>query len=163
VTPARDVLTGEVTVRRARSADVPWIAALVAEWAAEDLLLARTPAEVALAIDDYVVAVDQRGRVVACGALRAYSPSLAELASLAVARSAQGRGLGRLIVAEVERLALRRGYGSVFAHTLNPAFFRAVGYVEVDRARYPEKQARARTICFARELVAEHGELEAAA
>jgi amino-acid N-acetyltransferase len=163
MTPARDVLTGEVTIRRAAPQDVPQIAALVAEWSAEELLLPRTAADVALALDGYVVAVDGRGCVLACGALREYSPSLAELTSLAVVRAAHGRGLGRLVVAQVEQLAMQRGHAGLFAHTLEPGFFRAIGYEEVDRARFPEKQARAHTLCFARTLAPQPDSLAAAA
>lgn len=153
MTPVPDVMSGRIVVRRARAVDVPRIAALVTAWAAEDMLLPRTPSQVALAVDDYVVAVNLRGDVLACGALREYSPSLAELVSLAVAREAHGRGLGRLVVAQIELLAQQRGYESVFAHTLAPAFFEAVGYEAVDRTLYPEKRARAHTTCFRRELV----------
>jgi amino-acid N-acetyltransferase len=163
VTPAPDVLQGRIVVRRARTADVLQIAALVEEWAAEALLLPRSASEIAVAIDDYVVAVDLRGRVLACGALRQYSPSLAELVSLAVARSAHGRGLGRLVVAQIERLALQRGYASLFAHTVNTEFFSAVGYVGVDREAYPEKVARTHTACVVRSLVAEPERLSIAA
>ena len=127
------------------------------------MLLPRSAAEIALAVDDYVVAADARGRMVACGALRAYSPSLAELVSLAVAREAHGRGLGRLVVAEVERLAVRRGYESLFAHTVAPAFFEAVGYDRVDRAQYPEKAGRDHTLCFRRDLTADAVPLAVAA
>ena len=142
------------TVRRARTADVGPIAALVNGFAAEDVMLPRTPEQVALALDDYVVATDAHGRLLACGALREYSPSVAELVSLAVAREAQGLGLGRLIVAEVERLALKRGFTSLFAHTVSPHFFEAVGYAAVDRTLFPEKCARPQTTCVRRQLVA---------
>ena len=151
------------TVRRAQTADVGAISALVNGFAAEDVMLPRTPEQVALALDDYVVAADAHGRVLACGALREYSPSVAELVSLAVARDAHGGGLGRLVVAEVERLAFKRGFTSVFAHTLAPRFFEAVGYVTVDRALYPEKVARPQTTCFRRTLAAQHRPLAEAA
>jgi len=141
-----------VFVRRARAGDVDAIVELVNAWAAEDLLLARTPAQIALAIDDYVVATDARGRLLGCGALRAYSPSLAELVSLAVTRETHGKGVGRLVVQAVEQLARVRGYDSVFAHTLVPAFFASVGYEAVDRTLYPEKVARPHTTCLHREL-----------
>ena len=72
-------------------------------------MLRRTPEMVALAIDDYVVAVDRRGRILACGALKEYSPSVAEVAAIAVSREAQGNGLGRAIVRAVEALAIKRG------------------------------------------------------
>jgi amino-acid N-acetyltransferase len=153
----------QTTIRRARAADVGAISALVNGFAAEDVMLPRTPEQVALAVDDYVVATDPHGRVLACGALREYSPSLAELVSLAVAREAHGRGLGRLIVAAVERLAVARGFTSIFAHTLAPYFFEAVGYAEVDRRVYPEKCARPHTTCLRRTLAAHDAEALAAA
>ena len=144
---------GDTIVRRARATDVPGIAALVDEWAAESLLLPRSAAEIAQAVDDYVVVTDGHERVLACAALREYSPSLAELVSVAVSRRAHGRGLGRLVVSGVEALATMRGHATVFAHTLQPDFFAALGYEATDRARYPEKRARAHTMCVQRSLV----------
>ena len=141
-----------LVVRRAAPADAWPIAALVNGYAAEDVMLPRTAEQVLAAVDDYVVATDAHGRLLACAALREYSPSLAELVSLAVARAAHGRGLGRVMVAEVERLAVKRGFASVFAHTLAPCFFEAVGYAAVERSRFPEKRARPHTSCMHREL-----------
>jgi amino-acid N-acetyltransferase len=158
---ARD---GAVAVRRARPADVPHVVALVGAWAAEGLVLARTPAQVAAALDDYVVAADARGRVLACAAVREYSPSLAEVVSVAVAAAAHGRGLGRRVVRAAEALAAVRGHRAVFAHTLQPEFFTALGYEPCDRALYPEKRARPHTACLRRALAAEAtGGLAAAA
>jgi amino-acid N-acetyltransferase len=144
----------ETIVRRARLADADGIAALVAEWAAESLLLPRSAGEIARAIDDFVVATDGRGRVLACAALREYSPSLAELTSVAVSRAAHGRGLGRLVVRAVETLARVRGHAAMFAHTLQPEFFAALGYESAERGWFPEKRARPHTLCVQRALVA---------
>jgi N-acetylglutamate synthase-like GNAT family acetyltransferase len=129
-------------IRPAREAEATEIARLNNVFAAEHLMLRRTPEQVALTIDDFLVAVDGRGRIMACGALKEYSPSVAEVAAIAVAREAQGNGLGRDIVAAVEALAMKRGVLHVFALTLQPAFFEAIGYQRVDRARYPEKIRR---------------------
>ena len=129
-------------IRPAREAEATEIARLNNVFAAEHLMLRRTPEQVALTIDDFIVAVDERGRIMACGALKEYSPSVAEVAAIAVAREAQGNGLGRDIVAAVEALAMKRGVLHVFALTLQPAFFEAIGYQRVDRARYPEKIRR---------------------
>lgn len=103
-------------------------------------MLPRTREVVSLMLDDYVVAVDERDRVIGCGALREYSPSVAEVASIAVGRDWQGRGVGRAIVEHVERLARVRGYGEVFLVTVTPAFFEALGYVSVAPSAYPEKR-----------------------
>lgn len=139
-----------VVVRRARLEDIEPIVRLVAAFADEALMLRRTPEMVELAIDDYVVGVDPWGRVVACGALKEYSPSVAEVAAIAVSRDVHGQGVGRAIVAAVEALAVKRGTFDVFALTLQPAFFAAIGYQRVDRARYPEKIRRDCLACARR-------------
>ncbi len=128
-------------------------------------MLRRTPEMVSEAIDDYVVVQDAAGELHAIGALKEYSPSIAEVAAIAVAPEAHGRGLGRAIVGAVEELARKRGIHEVFALTLEPEFFSAIGYQRVDRARYPEKIRRdclscsrrfaCNEICFARNLRAE--------
>lgn len=155
-------MTANIVIRRARVADASAISALNNRFADEALMLRRSPEMITLAIDDYVVAVDAGGRILACGALKEYSPSVAEVAAIAVAPEAHGHGLGRRIVAAVEGLALKRGTHDVFALTLQPAFFEAIGYTRVDRARYPEKIRRdclscarrfaCNEICYARRL-----------
>ena len=131
-----------ITVRAARVAEAEAIARLNNFFADQHLMLRRTPQMIALAIDDYVVAVDARGRVVGCGALKEYSPSVAEVAAIAIAPDVQGLGMGRRIVAAVEALARVRRIPEVFALTLEGSFFEALGYSRVDRARYPEKIRR---------------------
>ena len=70
-------------------------------------MLPRTVEQVTMAIDNYVVAA-QGSRIVACAALDEYSPSLAEVSSVAVAKSEHGKGLGTEVVLGVERLARAR-------------------------------------------------------
>jgi len=132
----------QITYRRMRLTDVGDAAALINIYAAERVMLPKTPEAIALALDDFIAAVDEAGRLVGCAALREYAPSLAEVASVAVARSAQGLGIGAALVARVERLARARGIAEVFALTTTPAFFEAVGYTMVDRSLYPEKVRR---------------------
>ena len=139
-------------VRRACSADAVQVATLVSDWAAEGLLLPRSLATIVATLDDYVVAVDAAGRVLACAAVREYAPSLAEIVSVAVARTAHGGGLGARVVAAAERLARVRGHVEVFAHTRNPEFFTAIGYECVDRGLYPEKRGRPQCTCVRREF-----------
>jgi amino-acid N-acetyltransferase len=129
-------------VRPARITEAGAIARLNNFFADQHLMLRRTPEMIAMSVDDYVVAVDDRGQILGCGALKEYSPSIAEVAAIAVAPSAQGLGLGRRIVDAVEALARKRGVPEVFALTLEPQFFEALGYARVDRARYPEKIRR---------------------
>lgn len=134
--------TVEIDVRPARASEVDEIARLNNFFADQHIMLRRTPQMISTALDDYLVAVDARGRILGCGALKEYSPSIAEVAAIAVSSDAQGLGLGRRIVTAVEELARKRGIPEVFALTLEPLFFEALGYQRVDRARYPEKIRR---------------------
>jgi amino-acid N-acetyltransferase len=155
----------DVFVRRARPQDAVAISRLNNSFANEGLMLLRTPEMISLAIDDYIVVQGPSGEILACGALKEYSPSVAEIAAIAVSRDARGQGLGRAIVHAVEALARKRGINDVFALTLQPEFIAAIGYQRVDRARYTEKIRRdclgcmrrfaCNEICFAKNLMLE--------
>lgn len=162
----------DVTIRPACRADADAIVELVNGYAAEGIMLPRSLDSVVHGLDDFVVAVDRRGKLIGCGALKEYSPSLAEVSSLAIARGAHGTGLGKRIVRQVERLSLKRGITELFALTLTPAFFESAGYAVADRAAYPEKirrdcvrcprRIRCDEVCVSRSL-AEARALEVAA
>ena len=130
------------TVRRAVRADAGQILGLVSEYAAQGLMLSRTFEQVAGRIDSYVVVADPGGRVVACAALEEYSPSLAEVSSVAVAPSHHGKGLGSQVVLGVERLARARDIDELFALSLTDNFFLSLSYKPTTISRYPEKLAR---------------------
>jgi N-acetylglutamate synthase-like GNAT family acetyltransferase len=134
----------------AQPVDVAPIVSLVNGYASDSVMLPITEERVVLALEDFIVAVDVRGRVRACGALKEYSPSLAEVASLAVARDAHGGGIGKRVVAELEALARMRGIEELFALTMTAGFFQSVGFVITERARYPEKIRRDCTSCARR-------------
>jgi amino-acid N-acetyltransferase len=128
--------------RRAQLLDVLQLCALVNAWAAEKLLLPRTVEEIALELDNYVVAADAGGRVLACAAVHEYSPSLAEIASVAVLRSEQRKGLGSRAVLAAEQVARARGFTQVFAMSLADRFFLSLGYAPTPLDGFPEKVTR---------------------
>jgi N-acetylglutamate synthase-like GNAT family acetyltransferase len=143
-------MTETVSLRMAQLADVAAIVALVNGHAAKGVMLPIAAERVVLALEDFIVAADARDRVRACGALKEYSPSLAEVASLAVAHDAQGTGLGKRLIKELEALARVRGIEELFALTMTAGFFESAGYVITERARYPEKVRRDCTSCARR-------------
>ncbi len=155
----------DLFVRKARVQDAAAISELNNYFADNGQMLRRSPEMISLAIDDYVVVQNSSGDLLACGALKEYSPSIAEVAAIAVSVDAHGKGLGRAIVSAVETLARKRGIYEVFALTLQPDFFSAIGYQRVDRARYPEKIRRdcigcarrfaCNEFCFSKKLHAE--------
>lgn len=124
------------------AADAADIAELVSVYAAEGLLLPRSAEDIEEAIEDYVVVVDKHDRVRGCAALHSYSPSVAEVASVAVERASHGSGLGGLVVQAVEAMARQRGHREVFAVTRAERFFDSLGYGAADLSWYPEKRLR---------------------
>ena len=140
-------------VRTATESDADAVAALIQEHVPSGKLLPRTSDFIAHRPFDYLVATIA-GRVVGCVQLEEYSPSLAEIRSLAVQPAYQRRGIGVALVAAAEGLGVRRGYTTLFAVSNNESFFRARGYLpraipELDRERSEVSRFKG---VFAREL-----------
>lgn len=104
-------------------------------------LLPRHLSELMSRVDRFVVGVDGRGSIVACGELAPLSPSLAEIRSLVVSEKRRGQGLGYRIVDELKARARAGGYDDlcVFAH--QPAYFAHMGFSIVPHTWLPEKIA----------------------
>ncbi len=102
-------------------------------------LLPRQLSELTARIDRFVVGVDGRGSIVACGELAALSSAVAEIRSLVVTEKRRGQGLGRRIVDELKARAKAAGYDDlcVFAH--QPAYFAHMGFSIVPHTWVPEK------------------------
>jgi amino-acid N-acetyltransferase len=141
-----EAASSRTMARRAARTDTGQILELVAHYAAQGLMLPRSFDQVAARIDNYVVVTDNAGRVIACAALEEYSPSLAEVSSVAVAPSHQGKGLGSQVVLGVERLARARDIEELFALSLTDNFFLSLSYKLTTVSRYPEKLARYDTL-----------------
>ncbi len=134
----RAVAAPEIAVRRASIADVPQIAALLDAYAARGLVLPRPIGALYRHVREFLVALEG-DRVVGCGALRIYSPVLAEVGALAVAEASQGRSVGRRIVEALVEEARSFGIRRVFAMTLQEAFFCRLGFRTVPMTEVPEK------------------------
>ncbi len=130
-------MTGEqgsetVILRPAREDDIPAIVALVNGYAAQNLMLPRSPEEVRRTLKTWIVA-EAAGRVVGCAALARLSPDLAEIRSLAVEPEYAGRGIGGRIVQALVDVARAEGIKQVAALTLRQSFFERQGFEVVDR------------------------------
>lgn len=125
-------------VEPARLADAAAIHELVTFWADRGDMLHRPIGEIYEAIRDFKVArLD--GQVVGCGSLHIMGPDLAEVRSLAVAESMQGRGVGAAIVAACIEDARLFGLERVFALTYRPAFFEKQGFRLANVLEFPQK------------------------
>ncbi len=127
------------SVRPATIADMGQVEPLINRFAQRSLMLPKTHDQLARLFREFVVAVDESGELLGCGALRVYTESLAEIASLAVAEHAHGRGIGRQVVEHLVDDARTLGIGTVFALTLQEEFFHRSGFATVPREMFPLK------------------------
>jgi amino-acid N-acetyltransferase len=129
----------DVRYRQARLADVPAMAAIIADFAEKQLMLPRPTSELYENIRDFIVAEAEPGGVCGCTALHIDTERIAEVKALAVAASAHGRGIGRGLVEAAMSAARDLGLERVFCLTYQVDFFAKLGFTRVDRARLPDK------------------------
>jgi amino-acid N-acetyltransferase len=127
-----------LTVRKALMRDIPPILALINGYAARGIMLPRTEFELSEAIRDFSV-VYLGDKFLGCGALHFYSPTIAEIRSLAVAEEAKTHGVGRKLVQALVEEADTYQLDAVFAFTYVVEFFCKVGFEVVERGALPLK------------------------
>jgi len=125
--------------RPARISDMRQVEPLINVFARKNLMLPKTHDQLARLFREFVVAEDQDGTIVGCAALRVYTESLAEVASVAVDERAHGMGIGRRLVEGVMEEARELGLKTVFALTLQEDFFHKLGFHTVSKEMFPLK------------------------
>ncbi len=125
-----------IPAQPAELADAGAIAALINEWAAQGLTLARSEREVADAIEQFVIVRDDEG-VAACGALVEWPPRIAEIRSVSVAARARGNGAGRAVVKALIEKAERLGIDTLVLLTKTPGFFERCGFEVIPAEELP--------------------------
>ncbi|HLJ47707.1 MAG TPA: N-acetyltransferase [Bryobacteraceae bacterium] len=128
----------KLMVRKARIGDIHELLNLINGYAAQGIMLPRTEFEMSENIRDFTV-VFLDGRLVGCGALHFYTPTTAEVRSLAVDPSLKTSGVGRVLMDALEGEARENDLHAIFAFTYVPGFFRKLGFKEVDRGELPLK------------------------
>ena len=120
-------------VRRARTADVPAIKAIVDVYAGSGRkLLAKELVTLYEDVQDFRVAVDDDGTVIGCGALHVLWADLGEIRTLAVHPECRGRRIGAALLEELIATARELGLGRLFALTFHTDFFARHGFVEIE-------------------------------
>jgi amino-acid N-acetyltransferase len=121
-------------VRRARTADVPAIKAIVDIYAGSGRkLLAKDLVTLYEDVQDFRVA-DLDGTVVGCGALHVLWADLGEIRTLAVHPDHVKGSIGRQVLDALVDTARELGLSRLFALTFHTAFFGRAGFVEIDGA-----------------------------
>jgi amino-acid N-acetyltransferase len=129
-------------IRKARVQDVKAIHKLLMTCAGGGLLLPRSYNQLYSHLRDfYVLAPVERGHgdIMGCCALSISWEDLAEVRSLAVDESMQGRGWGRKLVEACLSEAVTLGLFRVFTLTYQVRFFQHLGFAEVNKEVLPQK------------------------
>lgn len=131
---------GQMRIRKATVKDVKTIHMLLNHFADKGLLLPRSLSEIYDHLRDYSVleGLESEPLLGVCG-LGICWEDLAEIKSLAVSESHQGRGFGSRLVEACLNEARSLGLKKVFTLTYAPGFFEKLGFKEIDKALLPHK------------------------
>src|SRR6185503_19963557 len=122
----------EVTVRRARTADVRGIRRLIDVYSADRRLLSKATVALYEDVPEFWVAEGPDGAIVGCGALHILWEDLAEVRTIAVDPASRGHKIGHRIVASLLDVARDLGVRRVFVLTFETRFFASFGFVPID-------------------------------
>lgn len=125
-------------IRQAKVSDVKDMHLLVKGHAQKGELLPRPLSNLYEKITDFIV-VEEKDKIIACGALHVSWEDLAEIRTLIVTKKYQKKGIGAKIVHKLERRADKLGIKKVFALSFKPKFFQKIGYTEINRDILPHK------------------------
>jgi amino-acid N-acetyltransferase len=120
-----------VSVRAARTTDVPAIRRFIDFYAPKRILLDKPTVTLYEDVQEFVVA-EVAGDVVGCGALHVLWADLAEVRTLAVDPACQKSGVGHALLEALLDRARELGVHRVYCLTFEVDFFAAHGFVPFD-------------------------------
>ena len=123
----------ELVVRAARTSDIKKIRSIVDSYAAQRRLLSKETVTLYEGVQEFTVA-EVNGEVVGCGALHILWVDLAEVRTVAVIESMQGKGIGHAILESILNKAKEIGVKKVFCLTFETKFFDSHGFNEIQGA-----------------------------
>ena len=120
----------DVTVRRARTSDIPRIKHLVDTYAGK-ILLEKNLVTLYEAVQEFWVA-ERGGTVIGCGALHVLWADLGEVRTVAVDPAVKGEGVGHAIVDRLLAVARELELERLFVLTFETEFFGRHGFAEIE-------------------------------
>jgi amino-acid N-acetyltransferase len=125
-------------IRKAKIGDIKQIQNLINSFAKKDLMLPRSLNELYEGIRDFWV-YEVNKKIAGCSALHISWEDLAEIKSVAVAKSSQAKGIGRELILKCLDEAKILGAKRVFLLTYNPGYFQQFGFKRVKNSCLPHK------------------------
>ena len=124
----------QISVRPARTSDVPHIQRLVEPLAERRILLGKDRVVLYEAVQEFRIAEDETGAIVGCGALHVMWEDLGEVRTLAVGSDWLGKGVGHAILERIEADARELGLSRLFCLTFETEFFGRHGFEAVEES-----------------------------
>jgi amino-acid N-acetyltransferase len=122
----------EITIRRARTSDVPAVRRLVDSYSRDRILLDKPTVTLYEDVQEFWVAEhDQDAEVIGCGALHVMWQDLAEVRTLAVDPAHRGHQVGHRLLEKLLQTARWLGVRRIFCLTFEVEFFSKHGFVEI--------------------------------
>jgi amino-acid N-acetyltransferase len=119
------------TVRPARTKDVPAVQRLIAPLVEDGILLGKERVVFYESIQEFLIAEDEDGDAIGCGALHVMWEDLAEVRTLAVEADWLRRGVGHTILDRLEQKARELGIRRLFCLTFEVEFFTKHGFEQM--------------------------------
>ncbi|MFF2652474.1 amino-acid N-acetyltransferase [Streptomyces sp. NPDC058045] len=127
-----EVPANALTIRRARTSDVPELRRLLDSYVDDGILLDKATVTLYEDIQEFWVAErDDNARILGCGALHVMWEDLAEVRTIAVVPEVRGAGVGHQLLEKLLRTARWLGVRRVFCLTFEVDFFARHGFVEI--------------------------------
>ena len=120
----------DVSVRRARTSDIPRIKSLVDTYAGK-ILLEKNLVTLYESVQEFWVA-ERDGEVVGCGALHVLWADLGEVRTVAVDPKVKGQGVGHAVVDRLLEVARELQLQRLFVLTFETEFFGRHGFSEIE-------------------------------
>jgi len=117
-----------ISVRHARTRDVPSIAAIMQPLVEQRILLGKDLVVLYESVQEFRVAVTGDDDVIGFGALHVMWEHLAEVRSIAVREDWLNTGVGRILLEALEKDARKLGLTSLFCLTFEVDFFSKAGF-----------------------------------
>ncbi|MCL5408857.1 MAG: N-acetyltransferase [Candidatus Omnitrophica bacterium] len=126
-------------VRKADLKDVYQIKNLININANKGLMLPVSVNQLYERIRDFWVIIDDKNKVIGCGALKIIWKDLGEIRSLAIKNNLRQKGHGRLLVDRLMEEAKSIGLKKVFVLTYAPEFFEKFSFYRTEKSKLPHK------------------------
>ncbi len=126
-----------VTYKKPILTDIPAMQRLATQYVKDGIILPRSDDEIATNIRSYIVATLGR-EIVGYVALHIHSVRLAEIRSLIVKPTLQGRGIGKKLVSKAIEEGASLAVQEILALTYTKEFFEKLGFHEIPKGQIPE-------------------------